>query len=206
MKMFAVTTLLLCVCAICFAGGQQPTDASKAPAADASKTASSQAAAQPQPAALEQPAVGAKAPEFSLPSQEGKSVSLDQFHGKWVVLYFYPKDFTGGCTMEAHNFQRDLAKYEQKKAAIVGVSVDTVDSHKSFCTKEGLDFKLLSDSDHVVSEKYGSLMDYQGQKFAARNTFLIDPSGVIRKVYVKVKPAGHSDEVLADLQQLQSGQ
>lgn len=208
MKIFAVTILLLGVSAICLAGGQnqQPADASKTPAADAPKTASSQAASQPQAVALEQPAVGTKAPEFSLPSQEGKSISLDQFHGKWVVLYFYPKDFTGGCTMEAHNFQRDLGKYEQKNVAIVGVSVDTVDSHKSFCAKEGLDFKLLSDSEHAVSEKYGSLMDYQGQKFAARNTFLIDPSGVIRKVYVKVKPAGHSDEVLADLQQLQSGQ
>ena len=156
--------------------------------------------------AADTPTAGTSAPGFNLPNQEGTQISLEQFKGKWVVLYFYPKDFTGGCTMEAHNFQRDLAKYEQKNAAIVGVSVDTVDSHKSFCTKEGLDFKLLSDSDHVVSEKYGSLMDYQGQKFAARNTFLIDPSGVIRKVYVKVKPAGHSDEVLTDLQQLQSGQ
>jgi peroxiredoxin Q/BCP len=204
--------ILLSVSAICFAGdqSQRPADASKdaskTPAADAPKTASSQAGVQPQAAALEQPAAGTRAPDFSLPSQEGKPISLDQFHGKWIVLYFYPKDFTGGCTMEAHNFQRDLAKYEQKNTAIVGVSVDTVDSHKSFCTKEGLDFKLLSDSDHAVSEKYGSLMEYQGQKFAARNTFLIDPSGVIRKVYTKVKPAGHSDEVLADLQQLQSGQ
>src|SRR6266700_3757149 len=89
------------------------------------------------------PAAGSPAPTFSLPNQEGAQVSLDQYKGKWVVLYFYPKDFTGGCTMEAHNFQRDLDKYTQKNAVIVGVSVDTVNSHKSFCTKEGLNFKLL---------------------------------------------------------------
>src|SRR2546423_3022534 len=145
------------------------------------------------------PGEGSAAPSFSLPSQDGTAVSLSQFHGKWVVLYFYPKDFTSGCTVEAHNFQRDLGKYEQKNAAIVGVSVDTVDSHKGFCTKEGLDFKLLSDSDHTVSEKYGSIMDYQGQKFASRNTFFIYPSGVIRKVYVKVKPAARKEKGPAEL-------
>ncbi len=213
MKILSITMLLLlCASVICFAGSepQQPADASKTPAdatkpaTDAAKTSASMGGPQIKPAELEQPAVGTKAPEFSLPSQEGKPVSLDQFHGKWVVLYFYPKDFTSGCTVEAHNFQRDLEKYKQKDAVIVGVSVDTVDSHKGFCTKEGLGFKLLSDSDHTVSEKYGSIMDYQGQKFASRNTFLIDPSGVIRKVYVKVKPAAHSEEVLADLQQLQT--
>jgi thioredoxin-dependent peroxiredoxin len=157
------------------------------------------AADQPQP-----PAVGNQAPAFTLPSQEGAQVALDQFKGKWVVLYFYPKDFTSGCTVEAHNFQRDLDKYTQKNAVILGVSVDNVDSHKSFCTKEGLNFKLLADSNHVVVEKYGSVMEYNGMTLAARNTFLIDPAGVIRKVYVKVDPQGHSTAVLADLQQLQS--
>jgi peroxiredoxin Q/BCP len=151
-----------------------------------------------------QPAEGSPAPAFTLPSQEGAQVSLDQFKGKWVVLYFYPKDFTSGCTVEAHNFQRDIAKYTQMNAAIVGVSVDNVDSHKSFCTKEGLNFKLLADPDHTVVEKYGSTMDHDGTTMAARNTFLIDPTGVIRKVYVKVSPQGHSDEVLAELQKLQS--
>ncbi|MGB6677077.1 MAG: peroxiredoxin, partial [Terriglobales bacterium] len=150
------------------------------------------------------PAVGNQAPAFSLPNQEGAPVSLDQFKGKWVVLYFYPKDFTSGCTIEAHNFQRDLGKYTQMNAAIVGVSVDNVDSHKSFCTKEGLNFKLLADSNHAVVEKYGSIMEYNGMTLAARNTFLIDPTGVIRKVYLKVSPQGHSEQVLADLQQLQS--
>jgi len=150
------------------------------------------------------PAEGTAAPKFTLASQDSPSVSLDQFKGKWVVLYFYPKDFTSGCTLEAHNFQRDLAKYEAKNAAIVGVSVDTVDSHKGFCTKEGLNFKVLADTNHTVSTSYGSVMDYQGTTYSARNTFLIDPNGVIRKVYLKVKPATHSDDVLADLETLQA--
>src|SRR6202034_631368 len=148
------------------------------------------------------PAVGSTAPDFTLSSQEGKTVSLHDFKGQWVVLYFYPKDFTQGCTIEAHNFQRDIDKYTEKNAAIVGVSVDDVDSHKSFCTKEGLNFKLLADPSHKVVQEYGSVMEYNGMTLAARNTFLIDPTGVIRKVYLKVGPQGHSEEVLADLQQL----
>src|ERR1700741_2388500 len=99
------------------------------------------------------PAVGTQAPAFSLPSQEGAQISLDQLKGKWVVLYFYPKDFTSGCTVEAHNFQRDLDKYTQKNAVILGVSVDNVDSHKGFCAKEGLNFKLLADPEHTVVQK-----------------------------------------------------
>ena len=149
------------------------------------------------------PAVGSAAPDFTLNNQEGKAISLHDFKGKWVVLYFYPKDMTTGCTIEAHNFQRDIDKYTAKNAAIVGVSVDDVNSHKSFCTKEGLNFKLLADPDHAVVQKYGSTMEYNGLTLAARNTFLIDPTGVIRKVYLKVSPQGHSEEVLADLQQLQ---
>jgi peroxiredoxin Q/BCP len=150
------------------------------------------------------PAAGNPAPTFSLPNQEGAQVSLDQFKGKWVVLYFYPKDFTSGCTVEAHNFQRDLDKYTQKNAVILGVSVDDVESHKGFCAKEGLNFKLLADSKHDVTQKYGSVMEYNGMTLSARNTFLIDPTGVIKKVYTKVDPQGHSEAVLADLQQLQS--
>jgi peroxiredoxin Q/BCP len=126
-------------------------------------------------------------------------VSLHDYAGKWVVLYFYPKDMTQGCTIEAHNFQRDLAQYDQKHAVILGVSEDTVDSHQQFCTKESLTFKLLADDKHEVAPKYGSLTDYNGMKIAARNTFLIDPKGVVRKVYVKVNPAPHSAEVLAAL-------
>ena len=150
------------------------------------------------------PSEGSAAPTFSLPSQDGTPVALDQFHGKWVVLYFYPKDFTSGCTIEAHNFQRDLDKYQQKNAVILGVSLDSADSHKGFCSKEGLNFKLLADTEHVVTTKYGSMSNYQGTEYAARNTFVIDPNGVIRKVYVKVKPATHSDDVLADLATLQT--
>ena len=152
--------------------------------------------------AADVPAVGAMAPEFKLTTNESKQVSLKDFHGKWVVLYFYPKDFTSGCTLEAHNFQRDIAKYEAIGAVILGVSVDTAESHKDFCTKEGLSFKLLSDPDAKVSTDYGSIMDYQGKKYSARNTFLIDPSGKIAKVFVGVKPAGHSEEVLAALAEL----
>ncbi len=150
------------------------------------------------------PAEGTAAPKFTLPSQDAPAISLDQFKGKWVVLYFYPKDFTSGCTLEAHNFQRDIAKYEAKNAVIVGVSVDPANSHKDFCTKEGLSFKLLADTTHSVATSYGSVMDYNGTTFAARNTFLIDPTGVIRKVYLKVKPPAHSDDVLADLATLQA--
>jgi peroxiredoxin Q/BCP len=157
------------------------------------------AADAPQP-----PAEGTAAPKFRLQSQEAANVSLDQFKGKWVVLYFYPKDFTSGCTLEAHNFQRDIAKYEEKNAVVVGVSLDPVDSHKGFCTKEGLSFKLLADTSHTVSSSYGSVMDHDGTMYAARNTFLIDPTGVIRKVYLKVKPATHSDDVLADLATLEA--
>lgn len=148
--------------------------------------------------------MGQKAPAFSVPSQDGTPVSLDSNNGKWVVLYFYPKDFTGGCTLEAHNFQRDLAKYEKLNAVVLGVSLDSVTSHKDFCAKEGLNFKLLSDADHAATKAYGSLTQANDKEYAARNTFLIDPAGVIRKVYVKVSPATHSDEVLADLAALQA--
>lgn len=152
------------------------------------------------------PKAGAEAPGFTLKSQEGKDVSLKDFHGQWVVLYFYPKDFTSGCTLEAHNFQADLDKYTGKHAAIIGVSFDTVDSHKSFCIKEKLNFKLLADTEGKVSDLYGSVMNLVIKKLSARNTFLIDPSGNIRKVYTGVRPAGHSEEVLADLDKLQAAE
>jgi len=149
------------------------------------------------------PAVGSMAPEFTLPSQEGAAVSLKDYRGKWVVLYFYPKDFTSGCTREAHNFQRDLAQYEAKNAVILGVSVDSADSHKKFCTKEGLNFKLLADTGHEVSKEYGSLTNLGVVKMASRHTFLIDPDGKIVKEFLEVNPGGHSEEVLAALGELQ---
>jgi peroxiredoxin Q/BCP len=149
-----------------------------------------------------QPEVGKPAPDFSLATGDGSQVSLKDYRGKWIVLYFYPKDFTSGCTMEAHNFQRDLAKYEGVGAVILGVSVDTAQSHKDFCAKEGLNFKLLADPDAKVSTEYGSIMDYKGSKLAARNTFIINPKGEIAKVYTSVKPAEHSEQVLKDLADL----
>jgi peroxiredoxin Q/BCP len=149
------------------------------------------------------PAVGTMAPDFTLNSQQGTPVRLADFRGKWVVLYFYPKDFTSGCTLEAHNFQRDLAQYEKRNTAIVGVSVDSADSHKQFCTKEGLNFKLLADTDKKVSGQYGSLTNMGLVKFAARHTFLIDPNGRIARVYTTVDPAQHSTDVLSALDDLQ---
>jgi thioredoxin-dependent peroxiredoxin len=149
------------------------------------------------------PQTGQQAPEFQLPSQDGSMVSLKDFRGKWVVLYFYPKDNTPGCTIEAHNFQRDLPKYEQNNAVIVGVSVDSTDSHKGFCAKQGLTFKLLSDSDKKVVAEYGSERSMMGMTIAARNTFLINPDGQIVKVWTGVDPSKHSQEVLAALSELQ---
>ena len=152
------------------------------------------------------PAVGTPAPDFTLNSQEGKPVSLHDFKGKWVVLYFYPKDFTTGCTIEAHNFQRDLAQYEQKNAVIVGVSMQDEDSHQKFCTKEGLSFKLLADTKQEVSTQYDSVMNLAGvAKLSARHTFLIDPQGKVERVWLDVKPPQHSEEVLAALTELQAG-
>ena len=143
------------------------------------------------------PQVGQMAPDFTLPSQDGSKISLHDFHGKWVVLYFYPKDGTSGCTLEAHNFQRDIEKYQQLNAEIVGVSVDTPDSHKEFCAKQGLHFKLLADTEKKVSQDYDSLMMII--HYSSRNTFLISPDGKIAKVWLGVSPAKHSEEVLAAL-------
>ncbi|HUX44288.1 MAG TPA: peroxiredoxin [Terracidiphilus sp.] len=145
------------------------------------------------------PAVGQAAPTFTLPSQTGAKVSLMSYRGKWVVLYFYPKDMTQGCTIEAHNFQRDLKKFEADDAVILGVSVDTVKSHQEFCTKDGLTFHLLADPDHKVVEEYGSLGHFAAWTIANRNTFLINPQGKIVKVWTKVDPSHHSEEVLAAL-------
>ncbi|MGH9481768.1 MAG: peroxiredoxin [Terriglobales bacterium] len=151
------------------------------------------------------PAVGSMAPNFTLQNNDGQTVSLADYRGQWVVLYFYPADFTSGCTMEAHNFQQDLAKFEALHAVILGVSVQSVDSHKKFCTKEGLHFHLLADVDHKVTGLYGSLRTYgQMGELAARNTFVIDPSGKIVKVFTKVNPAVHSAEVQDALKEAQT--
>jgi peroxiredoxin Q/BCP len=143
------------------------------------------------------PTVGQSAPDFTLPSQSGDKISLSGLHGKWVVLYFYPKDMTTGCTIEAHNFQSAQADFDAKNAVILGVSVDSVESHQQFCAKDGLTFHLLSDSTHGVVKEYGSLGDFMGVSIANRNTFLIDPTGKIAQVWTKVNPATAASSVLA---------
>jgi peroxiredoxin Q/BCP len=148
------------------------------------------------------PAVGSPAPDFALPAHDGSKVQLSALHGAWVVLYFYPKDKTPGCTIEAHNFARDQPEYAKRKAVVLGVSVDSVDSHQEFCAQEGLTFKVLADSDKKVSAAYGSLTDLRVTKLAARHTFIIDPQGKIAQVFTDVKPAVHSREVLAALDAL----
>ena len=148
------------------------------------------------------PAVGSAAPDFTLDSQDGKPVSLHDYKGKWVVLYFYPKDMTSGCTIEAHNFQRDLAKFDAKNAVILGVSMQDQKSHQEFCAKQSLTFKLLADTKSDVSEKYDSVMNFGVTKLSSRHTFLIDPNGVVRKVWTSVDVKTHSDDVLRAIEQL----
>jgi peroxiredoxin Q/BCP len=152
------------------------------------------------------PSEGSSAPDFTLPSQEGSSVSLKDYRGKWVVLYFYPKDQTPGCSREAHNFQVDQPKYSERNAVVLGVSLDSVDSHKKFCAKEGLNFKLLADTEHKVTDSYGALTNLGLVKFAARHTFLIDPNGKVAKAYTSVDPVKHSEEVLAELDVLRKSE
>ncbi len=147
---------------------------------------------------------GTPAPAFTLPSQDTPAVSLSDYAGKWVVLYFYPKDKTQGCTIEAHNFQRDLDKYKAANAVVLGVSLDTADSHKSFCSKESLTFKLLADTEHKVADSYGVTVASMGPiKFTQRETILIDPSGKVAKTWTKVDPNVHSTEVLAAIASMQ---
>ncbi len=147
--------------------------------------------------------VGSKAPNFTLPSQEDRPVSLSDYIGKWVVLYFYPKDQTAGCTLEAHNFQRDLSKYMALNAVVLGVSLDTIESHKSFCTKDSLTFKLLADPDHKVTDAYGvPVRTYGSIHYAERTTFLISPAGNVVKEWTVKDIQSHSADVLAAIQSL----
>ena len=151
-------------------------------------------------------AEGAKAPDFSLPSQEDTNISLKQYKGKWVVLYFYPKDMTQGCTIEAHKFQEALPKLDALNAVVLGVSLDTVESHKTFCSKDSLTFKLLADPDHKVIDAYGVPVSMHGANgFAQRDTFLISPSGKIAKVWTNVNPNTHTDDVLGAIAGMNGG-
>jgi peroxiredoxin Q/BCP len=160
------------------------------------------------------PDLDAPAPNFNLPGvkpspvnkgntgdSEETQLQLADFAGQWLVLYFYPRDFTGGCTIEARGFQRDLAQFHAAGAEIVGISADDPESHADFCSSEGLVFPLLSDPGGAVSRAYGSWM----APYSLRHTFVIDPEGVLRARFVGVRPSGHSQEVLASLQALQAG-
>lgn len=147
------------------------------------------------------PLLNEPAPEFTLPTNTGDGeVSLSDYQGQWVVLYFYPKDFTPGCTLEARRFQQDLPKYMEKNVQILGVSADDVNSHAEFCDSEGLKFPLLADAQGNVSKAYGSWIGF----VSMRHTFIIDPQGVLRATFVDVRPAIHSAEVLARLDELQT--
>ncbi|TBR58162.1 peroxiredoxin [Mastigocladus laminosus UU774] len=146
------------------------------------------------------PTLNQPAPEFSLPTNSGDGkISLSDYRGQWVVLYFYPKDFTPGCTIEARRFQQDLPKYLEKNAQVIGVSADDINSHAEFCDSEGLKFPLLADTTGAVSKAYGSWMSF----ISVRHTFIIDPQGIVRDTFVKVNPVIHSQEVLARLEELQ---
>ena len=147
------------------------------------------------------PELNQSAPEFTLPTNTGDGeISLSDYRGKWVVLYFYPKDFTSGCTIEARRFQEDFPKYSSRNTQILGVSVDDINSHKEFCDSEGLKFPLLADTDGTVSKAYGSWLNF----FSIRHTFIIDPDGILQKIFLGVKPAVHSNEVLSSLDDLQN--
>lgn len=150
----------------------------------------------------ELPKVGEAAPDFDLPDQNGLSHNLQEFTGKWLVLYFYPKDDTPGCTQEACAFRDDLHKLTALGAQVVGISVDDGDSHAEFAKKYHLPFPLLADKSAEVAAKYGSLTNLGLIKFAKRYTFLIDPQGKVAKVYLKVETSKHSTEIIEDLKTL----
>src|ERR1700675_2999211 len=136
------------------------------------------------------PAIGTPAPDFTLSAEDGQPLKLSTLRGQWVVLYFYPKDFTSGCTVEAHNFQRDLAEYQKRNAVILGVSVQDAASHKEFCAKE-------------VLKTYDSVINLGIAKLSSRHTFLIDSQGVLRKVWLDVNVQKHSQEVLSAIDDFQ---
>jgi thioredoxin-dependent peroxiredoxin len=147
------------------------------------------------------PKLNQPAPEFTLPTNTGDGhISLSDYRGKWLVAYFYPKDFTSGCTLEAQRFQKDLPKYLDRNAAIVGISADSVDSHAEFCDSEGLKFPLLADETGSVSKAYGSWLGY----VSSRHTFIINPDGLLKATFLGVNPIVHSREVLAKLDELTS--
>jgi thioredoxin-dependent peroxiredoxin len=150
------------------------------------------------------PSLGAAAPDFKLQDQNGKWQQLKDYRGKWVALYFYPKDQTPGCTTQACEFRDNVFAFREANAQILGISVDDVESHKKFSEKHGLPFPILADSTKETAKKYGALKSYFGMELAKRDTFLIDPEGRIVKRYVEVDPKGHSLVVLKDIKDLQA--
>ena len=153
----------------------------------------------------ELPKVGEPAPDFNLPDQNGKLHTLQEYRGKWLVLYFYPKDDTPGCTQEACAFRDDLNQITQLGAQVVGVSVDDTASHAEFAKKYHLPFPLLSDKTTETAERYGALLNLWMFKFARRYTFLIDPQGNIDKLYLSVDTSRHSKRIIDDLKKLTTG-
>ena len=150
------------------------------------------------------PAIGTTAPDFKLQDQNGKWHELKNYRGKWVALYFYPKDQTPGCTTQACEFRDNIFAFKDANAQILGVSVDDVESHKKFAEKHGLPFPILADSTKATAKQYGVLKSYLGAlELAKRDTFLIDPQGKIVKRYVDVDPKGHSQIVLKDIKDFQ---
>ena len=151
------------------------------------------------------PAVGQPAPAFKLQDQDGKWHSLADYKGKWVAIYFYPKDDTSGCTTQACSFRDNIFAFNKEGAVILGISVDDVESHKKFAEKHSLPFTLLADADKAVSKSYGVLKTYMGvMEMARRDTFIVDPQGRIAKHYESVDPEGHSEVVLEDIKALKA--
>jgi thioredoxin-dependent peroxiredoxin len=155
-------------------------------------------------ASLAQIKVGSKAPNFTLRDQNSIQHQLSDYEGSWVILYFYPKDDTPGCTTQACDFRDAVKRIIASKSNVFGVSLDSVESHKRFAAKNNLPFSLLSDESGEVSEAYDSLNNFMSFKSAKRNTFIIDPDGKVAKIYLSVKPSTHSQMVLNDLNQLQN--
>jgi len=153
----------------------------------------------------ELPQVGKPAPDFNLPDQSGKQHTLSDYRGKWLVLYFYPKDDTPGCTQEACAFRDDLHQITELGAQVVGISVDDTASHAEFAKKYRLPFPLLADKTTETAERYGALLDLYIYKTARRYTFLIDPQGNISKVYLSVETSRHSKQIIEDLQKITAG-
>ena len=147
--------------------------------------------------------VGDKAPTFSLVNQVGEMISLNQYSDKWVVLYFYPKDDTPGCTEEACSFRDNINRLIAQQAVVLGVSLDSQESHAKFAKEYGLPFNLLADESAEVTKKYGALLDLKVIKFAKRHSFIIDPQGNIAKIYRSVNPKEHVRDVMKDLKALQ---